>query len=532
MAKTSKLRHTRGHICKPDLHFLNVAPTSAMWDCGNFVACNKAFVAASWQMQGTTAVFRHDQFGKLPSSVPLLRGHAGSVIDLAFHPFNDQFLFTASEDSTIRGWKIPIEGLRDSDMQPVIELVGHGKKVGILSFHPAANDVLASAGVESVVNIWNIEVGLPHVTLKNFSDHPLSLQWNLDGSLICASTKDKKIVVCDSRTGDQTSCTPAHEGIKSQKSVWCKRKNLIVSCGFEKFNQRRELKVWDVRNMAKAVHHEKMDESSCIPQLFYDEDTSLIFVGSKGDGLIRYYEVVDDAVPLLSCNAFFSNDPQRGMGIMPKVALDVKHCEIARFYKMGSKSLHTIHFIIPRKTADMEFQEDLFPPTFGSVPAIGAHEFFQGANAQPLCQDLRGLFDGSPLRIDDKVAFSPTSRPDEGFSRQVSENVKSPADSTVPEPSGESEAPHDNTHNDTEGSVRDIAFDKNQEDTCSASPLLKTAEDKRKELHQAQERLSQLRLQVAEYEALVAELTRECDAQQSTPDLPCFTSKQIEKNSA
>jgi len=44
-----------------------------------------------------------------------------------------------------------------------------------------------------------------------------------------------------------------------------------------------------------------------------------------------------------------SNVPQRGMAFMPKRALNVESCEIARAYKVSNGLVEPISFTVPRK---------------------------------------------------------------------------------------------------------------------------------------------------------------------------------------
>ena len=65
------------------------------------------------------------------------------------------------------------------------------------------------------------------------------------------------------------------------------------------------------------------------------------------DGNIRYYEFENDALHALSEHK--SADPQRGMCFLPRRALSVSDCEIARAYKVVGSGIEPIAFIVPRK---------------------------------------------------------------------------------------------------------------------------------------------------------------------------------------
>lgn len=96
------------------------------------------------------------------------------------------------------------------------------------------------------------------------------------------------------------------------------------------------------------------------------------------DGNVRYYEYESDTLHPLS--EYKSSDPQRGMCFLPRRALNVSECEIARAYKVvasaSSSWIEPIAFVVPRK-AD-SFQADIFPPAPSTEPSLTAGEFFSG----------------------------------------------------------------------------------------------------------------------------------------------------------
>lgn len=83
------------------------------------------------------------------------------------------------------------------------------------------------------------------------------------------------------------------------------------------------------------------DNSSSGLMPFYDADNSVMFLAGKGDGNIRYYEIVDTDPYIHYLNEFKSKDPQSGklqefvlshlfsgMAALPKQVNDVMKCEI------------------------------------------------------------------------------------------------------------------------------------------------------------------------------------------------------------
>lgn len=67
------------------------------------------------------------------------------------------------------------------------------------------------------------------------------------------------------------------------------------------------------------------------------------------DGNIRYYEYESDI--LYPLDEHKSTDPQRGMCFLPRRALNVAECEIARAYKLTASSVEPIAFKVPRKVS-------------------------------------------------------------------------------------------------------------------------------------------------------------------------------------
>ena len=74
---------------------------------------------------GVIAVFKAYDYQKFEAGLPLIRGHAGPIIDFEFSPFNDNLFATASEDGLIKLWIIPEEGIVEDRIDSDAELRGH-----------------------------------------------------------------------------------------------------------------------------------------------------------------------------------------------------------------------------------------------------------------------------------------------------------------------------------------------------------------------------------------------------------------------
>lgn len=124
---------------------------------------------------------------------------------------------SASEDCTVKIWKIPDRGLTEGLNQPYQvrnvsllsllmffvfqDLMRHQRKVGCVAWHPTASDVLVSAGADALVIVWNIESGDVLFEIDDLhTDLIYSISWNYNGSLFATTCKDKKLRVIDPRS--------------------------------------------------------------------------------------------------------------------------------------------------------------------------------------------------------------------------------------------------------------------------------------------------------------------------------------------
>lgn len=366
------------------------------------IACNELYVAMPWANQGSTAVFCHQGYGRIGANPPMLLGHEGAVIDIQFNPFDSSAVFTASEDGSIMGWKIPEGGLRENCTEAVTHLKAHEKKCGTIAFHPSVNGVLGSAGLDKTVKVWDVEKAEARTTVSDFEDYPMDLSWNMDGSEVCVVSRDKKLSVVDARDGTVASSGVCHDSARALRCVWAKRRNQIITCGWDNM-QRRQMKVWDTRKLTRPISTVVIDQGSAAMMPMYDEDLNLLYVGFKGEGAIRAYELIEGS--LVFSHEQASSESVKGLCMFPKQCLDVKQCEIGRIYELTQHNMMTIHMHLPRKQCESEFQKDVYPSTFADKPALTADEFFKdGKTSVPREFDLDYLFNGTKRVIKKAIA--------------------------------------------------------------------------------------------------------------------------------
>jgi len=394
--RSSKYRHVFANTPKRDDLWDGVRLTKSAWD-SNWVTASSKWVAMAWQTAGGGAVGILDasKTGKLePTQVPLISGHKGAVLDLEFDPFNDSILATCSEDCTTKLWRIPDAGLAQGSQlnEDIQTLKGHKRKVGVVKFHPVVENLIATAGQDYDIKIWDVETGQCHNTTGGPSNIIQSLDWNYNGSLLVSNSKDKKIRVVDPRQQTTVSEGNSHVGVKGGRALWLGKHDKIVSVGFGS-GASREYMIWDIKNMATPLLKNNLDNAAGVICPFYDEDSDLLFFAGKGDGGIRYYEVIPEEEPsqmIFEVSTYRTNDPTSGCGALYRRHCNVTVNEIIRLYQVTGTQLRPLSFQVPRKS-DL-FQDDLFPPCRGDESNLSISAWLAGENATPKLVSLEGGF--------------------------------------------------------------------------------------------------------------------------------------------
>eukprot|EP00516_Mucochytrium_quahogii_P003985 CAMPEP_0203759522 /NCGR_PEP_ID=MMETSP0098-20131031/12565_1 /ASSEMBLY_ACC=CAM_ASM_000208 /TAXON_ID=96639 /ORGANISM=" , Strain NY0313808BC1" /LENGTH=439 /DNA_ID=CAMNT_0050652531 /DNA_START=104 /DNA_END=1423 /DNA_ORIENTATION=- len=382
--RASKVRHVYCQPSKPEEHYSNIRLSTATGD-HNYIKANCTYVSVPVATGGgALAIQPLDKPGRFPSQ-PFVLEDKGAILDHDFNPFHDNIIATGSDSCNIKVFGIPPGGLTKNMSDPLVQLHKHQRKVVVLRFHPTAEHVLASGSADTTVKIWDIETGDVRMDLKQHGDLLQDVVWNRDGSVMATSCKDKKMRLIDPRSADTIAEIAAHDGSKTSKLTYLGYHGTLCSVGFTK-QSKRQFKIWDPKKLDKPVCTTDIDQAAGVIMPFYDEDTNLLFLGGKGDGNIRYYEIVNDAPWQFSISDYRATSPCRGLAILPKRACDVMKTEVVKMMKLTSNSVEPLSFICPRKS-DL-FQEDLFPDCYAGKPALTSEEWWAGKNKDPILMSL------------------------------------------------------------------------------------------------------------------------------------------------
>ena len=100
-----------------------------------------------------------------------------------------------------------------------------------------------------------------------------------------------------------------HAGTKASKVLFLGNTGRLLTTGFARYSD-RQFAIWDQSNLSQPLKMEVIDSSSGVLFPFYDPDTGVLYLAGKGDGIIRYYEIVSQAPWSHYLNHFLSGSPQ------------------------------------------------------------------------------------------------------------------------------------------------------------------------------------------------------------------------------
>jgi coronin-7 len=279
--------------------------------------------------------------------------------DFKFDPFENQIVATACDDGKVRFFRIPFDGLKDDFLVPESVIGAHYDRTTIILFHPTIKNMLLSSSPgrgSAEIKIWDTKDSSCLLTIPQ-TDVVLSCCFDLLGTNVVSLGKDQKLSIFDLKTGDLVKETKSHIGGKSARVFWLKGEKSLGSVGFSSGSQRELIVYNDFQNPVSSI----LDTSPSLLIPFYDIDTSVLLLIGRGESMVIYYEIVDEA-------AVYLNRYQINSGIttafacLSKTSVNVQEVEIIKGYRLSQTSIDTVSVSVPRIKKEY-FQDDVFPDT-------------------------------------------------------------------------------------------------------------------------------------------------------------------------
>ena len=346
---------------------------------GNKMAINNKFMALTWNYdRGGIAIFNPNEYSYGKPDQKLLKGHHGKIFDLKFSPFSTDLLATASEDCTIKLWKIPEEGLKENITNDVQMYTGHKRKVSLLDFNPLAADVIASTSVDYTIQVWNMIKSETYASCK-INGNPTSLEWNENGSLIAATDSEKKITIFDPRTNKVVYSITVTDG-RGPKFVWTGN-DTFASVNISKKNE-REFKHFDIR---KADNNElckvKIDEQVTAITPYFDHESKLLFTVGKGEANVNVFDF-NNPTPL-RCLNYSTGNAASSFVMLDRRNVDYNKNEVDKMAKWTVlNEIMYVSFYVMRR--ENKYDPNLFPDLPTYEPAMTYDEWVSGENKPPV----------------------------------------------------------------------------------------------------------------------------------------------------
>ncbi|UZJ52545.1 hypothetical protein CBS101457_001865 [Exobasidium rhododendri] len=384
---------------------------------------------------GRLGVHPLEKEGRLPLHFPSFQNGA-TLGDFVVDPFHDDQVITSASDGVIRLWRVP--AVEDGEEWPStlaeqalvsvpLPTMEGSNKVCEICPHPHADGLVAviPADADGKIHLIDLKKGSIARTVGIPASGLHGAAWSPDGSVLAGAGKDKKLYILDVRgkrpEAQSLGEALTHDSPRPFNIVWIDDHHLLTVG--HTIGSLRQLKLFRIDHSASdsillEVAKQNLDVSPAILFPFWDVDTRILWLWSKGERLISTFEVQIENVkdPFLALPAFQHSQPQLGLAFLRKDCVKVKEVEIDCSIRLCKEELQRVGWRITRSRPEY-FQDDVYPASaLVQTPLLEADEWMKGRDAAPVTktslqpEGMIALSQAPPVVRTSTLSKGPTQR--------------------------------------------------------------------------------------------------------------------------
>lgn len=376
---TSKYRHSVGKQAKKENSYYDLAITSSASEASNSIATSKKWIAYKHSGPGGyLSLLKLNSTGKQSKSPALI---ATNSMDFEFSPFNDDLLLSGGDNGSVSLWDV--SNFTEALNNPSVSINGFSKRVDSVGFHPTADRLVAASGA-NCLKLFDLSAEKEVLGLEH-SDHIYSFSWcrSNGGSLLASSCKDSAVRVFDPRNNNgakESMKLQLSASKKSSRVLFVSEDRLLVT--FVNQIRQKEMAFYDTKNLSSPLQRIQFDSNSSQLVPLFDYDTSLVYLYSKGESSLKFFELSPTGEPhFIDGQNMMLNGPISGATLVNKRNLNVMEAEINRLLCISNDTIVPVSYQVPRKSY-RDFHEDLFPLVDDDHTELTSSQWLEGKNYQ------------------------------------------------------------------------------------------------------------------------------------------------------
>lgn len=282
-----------------------------------------------------------------------------------------------------------------SKLKPEFEMHCGVPKVVLVQYNPAVKNLVAIGGSNGTVSLLNLESGKFIYNIKHHSASVVSIAWNSEGTEIISVDRNNQVVLSDGRTGAI---------IEKSNNVATDMRNVRVifvgPIGAEMLlftylekGTRHRLVLTDLKLKQLKDADLGLSKGGQSMRAYFDYDSCLVFITTKGDPSAQIYHVVSEEPYLLDIMPATFTGAHQAIAFMPKRVVDPKIKEIIRVPRLTLTgilgAIEQVSFRVPRKEENVYLRE-LYPLSLNTwTPSVDFNEWISGASYTRKFIDLK-----------------------------------------------------------------------------------------------------------------------------------------------